>query len=647
MALTRVSRVLTIAALFLAPAAASQPAVAAQAAPPTVHRHFKTAIYIAVGDVKQLADRATFDREFARASSQLRFDKVWIEAYRDRVFATDAELERVKRWFREKGIETQGGITPAAGGEGGQFGTFDYEKPEDRAEAERAIRLAARHFDEVILDDFFFYTSKSDADIAAKGDRSWTEYRLAKMREVSRDLIIAPARAENPRVKIIIKYPNWYEHFHGLGYDLAEQPKMFDAIYTGTETRDPIITDQLLQQYESYSIYRYLSNVRPGGNLGGWVDTFSVRSIDRYAEQLWDTLLAKAPEITLFNWTPMSEAKPVDPGERPWAGMRTSFDWDSIARRHPGAGWGTAANEALNIIDAVLGELGRPVGIASYRPAHATGEDFLHNYIGNLGVPIELYPAYPAAAKTILLTEGAAADLEIIAKVERSLRSGADVIVTSGFLKATQGKGFAHLAEWEATGHTIAIDQYFDGYGAGNGVPLIEAGGPPKPVLFPEIRFYTNDSWGIIRSVAAAKGFPMVLMNRYSKGTLYLWTMPENFGDLYNLPQPMLTRIKDYLFDDAPVRIDAPPKVALFTYDNGAFVVENYRDEAATVTISVAGAPAALREITQTQRLAPIAERAPADNFSRRRDARPQRRSFTILIPPHSFRLFKPEGAGR
>src|SRR5206468_10858153 len=211
MALSRVVRVLACAALFFGAAGASVAQAASSRA--LAHRHFKTAIYIAVGDVKRLADRATFDREFARASSQLRFDKVWIEAYRDRVFATDAELDRVKRWFGEKGVETQGGITLAAGGTGGQFGTFDYEKAEDRVEAERAVRIAARHFDQVILDDFFFYTSKSDADIAAKGNRSWTQYRLEKMRQVSRDIVMGPAHAVNPRIKMIVKYPNWYEHF--------------------------------------------------------------------------------------------------------------------------------------------------------------------------------------------------------------------------------------------------------------------------------------------------------------------------------------------------------------------------------------------------------------------------------------------------
>jgi hypothetical protein len=96
-------------------------------------------------------------------------------------------------------------------------------------------------------------------------------------------------------------------------------------------------------------------------------------------------------------------------------------------------------------------------------------------------------------------------------------------------------------------------------------------------------------------------------MNKYSKGTLFLWTMPENFGDLYNLPQPMITRIKQYLFGDLPVQIDAPDHVALFTYDNGAFIVENYRDDSANVRIDRKG------------RATPEA----------------------VTIPPHSFRVFR------
>lgn len=583
------------------------PATAALAAPHHAYHHFKTAIYIPVGVTIRLSDPAEFNREFARVSSQLDFDKVYIEGYRGRTFATDAQLETVKHEFQSKGIETAGGVTFDAGSSGGQFNTLDYENPVDRATAERASRLMARHFDELILDDFFFYNTKSDADIAAKGNRSWTDYRIDKMHEAARDLVLGPAKQVNPHIKVIIKFPNWYEHFQGSGFDLADEAHMFDGIYTGTETRDPVITDQLLQQYESYEIIRYFDNVRPDrGNGGGWVDTYSIRSVDRYAEQLWDTEFAKAPQIVLFEWSAMASDRPATAGERPWGSAHTSFDWNGIAAAHPNAGWATAANAALHIADSALDGMGNPIGIASYRPPHATGEDFLHNYLGNLGIPIELYPSYPAQAHTIILTEAAAGDPDIISKLKASLRGGANVIVTSGFLKATQGRGFEDLAEWNATGNIVNINQYFDGFGAGNGTELAEAG-KDKPVLFPQVRFYTNDSWGIIRGVAAAKGFPIVVMNKYSKGTLYLWTMPENFGDLYNLPQPMITRIKQYLFGDLPVQIDAPDHVALFTYDNGAFIVENYRDDSANVRID------------------------------RKGQAMPE----AVTIPPHSFRVFR------
>ena len=62
---------------------------------------------------------------------------------------------------------------------GGQFKSFCYTDPKDRAFIQSAAELAARHFDEVIQDDFFFVTTKNDSDIAAKGDdgKSWTQFR--------------------------------------------------------------------------------------------------------------------------------------------------------------------------------------------------------------------------------------------------------------------------------------------------------------------------------------------------------------------------------------------------------------------------------------------------------------------------------------
>lgn len=647
----RAIRVLLVAASLMAmlpPGAAAAGAEGVTAAP-GAYRNFAVAIYIPVSVTRRLAEPQALGREFERISSEVHFDRVYLETYRGGQFADEASLARIKAFFASRGIAVSGGITLAKGGHGGQFGTFDYESPPDRAECRRAVEMAARNFDEVILDDFFFYTSKSDADIAAKGGRSWTEYRLAKMRAVTQELVLGPARAANPRVKMIIKYPNWYEHFQALGYDLDLEAKRFDYIYTGTETRDPVLTDQLLQQYESYLIFRYLDNIRPGGgDRGGWVDTFSTRYVDRYAEQLWDTLFAKAPEITLFNWAALAAPEPVAPGDRAaWSAERTSFDWDAMlhsgagsAGSGPPAGWARVAGYSLAQVDRVLDRLGRPIGIASYKPYQSDGEDFLHDYLGNIGLPIELLPEFPRTAGTVLLTESAKADVAIVAKIRRHLRAGGDVVITSGLLQALRGRGIEDIAEIEPTGRRIAVHEYFAGYGAGDGARLDGPAGERHDILWPEIRFHTNDSWALVRGVAEAHGVPILLMNRYSRGILYVLAIPDNVGDLYDVPQPVTNVIRSYLQADFPVRIDAPARVSLFAYDNGAFVVESFRAEPITVRVSVAHP--GLRDLVTGE--APVAEERGGDapNGSRGAAApdREARTTYSVAVAPHSYRAF-------
>src|SRR5579871_5743865 len=624
---------------------------AEEATPLGHYKNFKTAIYITVYSTKAFSDPKKLEQEFNRAMGQVKFDKVYLEVYRDKNFCDESTLEGIKKFFTDHGVEVWGGITlSAGGGKGGQFGTFDFAKPADRAECKKAVEIAARHFDHVILDDFFFYTSKSDEDIKAKGKRSWTQYRLDTMREASKNLVLGPARKINPKIKMIIKYPNWYEHFQGLGYDLEKESQMFDFIYTGTETRDPYITDQLLQQYESYNIVRYFNNIRPdGGNLGGWVDTYTIRYVDRYPEQLWDTLLAKAPEITLFNWYPAAESKGVDPGVRKaWENMDTSFNWNEMVKSFKPmegdtapAGWGRVAGYALEKIDQVLGKLGKPIGIASYKPYQSTGEDFLHNYLGNVGIPIELYPEYPKDANTILLTESAKFDPQIVAKIKKSLTEGKNVFITSGLLGALQDKGIRDIIEAEPTGRTVLIHDFINGFGAGNGTYLNDPKHDNPSMLFPELRFFTNDAWGIIRGVASAKGYPIVLMNHYSKGIIYILTIPENISDLYNMPQEVLASIKGYLQADFPVRIDAPAQVALFAYDNNSFVVESFRPDPCDVTITLPGADGKVKDATTEESLVPLPQATPdPHNWWAKQNPTPPKSDFEIRIPPHSYKVF-------
>ncbi len=607
---------------------------------------FDTAIYIPVMMVRRLADPAIRQREWDTISRQLKVDKVYIESERDRMLADDQTLEDLKKFFTDHGVRVAGGIT-YSDNNGGQFHSFCYTNPDDRAFVQRVAELTARHFDEIILDDFFFVTTKNASDIAAKGNRTWSQFRLDLMDDVAENLLLKPARAVNPKVKITIKFPNWYEHFQGLGFDLDKESRLFDGIYTGTETRDPGLTDQFLQQYESYQILRYFENIAPGRNGGGWVDTFSVRYVDRYAEQLWDTAFAKPREITLFNWAALLQ--PIQPGERPWQGLPTSFDFFKIMP--PFRGFGAAmdtppptmarvAGAALAQVNTFLGQLGQPIGIKSYKPHHSSGEDFLPNYLGMIGLPIDLSPAFPSEADLVLLTESAKFDPDIVAKIKAQLNAGKSVVITSGLLHALQGKGIEDIVEVEYTERRIIADGYTTGFGSGNRSGLgddARAAG----VLFPEIRFYTNDAWALVSAMSDNVGFPLLLMDRYGKGVLYVWTMPDNFHHLYRLPPAVTSAFKDVLMKGFFVRIDGPSEVALFAYDNNTFIVESFLDHESDVKVSVAGAFTKLRNLV-TGEVFSGQEPPPASPWLRRPDQE-KRTVFHVHVLPHSYLVFAAE----
>jgi hypothetical protein len=627
------------------------------------YRSFIVSTYVIQGTVQGLMkgnpDPA---QSWATLTRNLKIDKIYIEVMRNHTLVDEAGLEKLKKFYQDQGVQVCGGLAYSISESNGYQG-FDYADPENREFAQKAAEMAARHFDEILLDDYYFFDRKTDYDIKAKGSKSWTQYRLEAMRDVTENLIVKPAKAVNPKCKIIIKMANWYDQYASMGNDTEKVPLISDGLFSGTESRLWVGQEQHLQPYLSYDIMRFMDNLRPGVNKGGWVDQGGSSPIDRYSEQLLDTVFARCPEMCCFHYSGMLGATRGSTN-RTWADQPTSLNLAEVQKTlDPNATsplFADIAAYTLGQVDKVLVNVGRPVGIKCYTPYHATGEEFLHDYLGMIGLPMDIFPQFPTDAGMVLLTEQAKWDPDIIHKIQGQLEAGKSVAVTSGFVRAMKGKGIEDLCELEATGVTVPVRRFT--FAGGPGAPLrggrgmARREGEPDPfeasrdILIPEIKYpnvLTHDAWGDALGISpGGTTYPVVLSCDYSKGKLYVLTIPSDPADLYALPPAVLSVIRAALGSSEPIRIDnAPAQVALFRYDNNTFIVQNYLPTPAEVTVSVNGTAAQIHNLLTADDIAP----APAagrgagggfGGFRGRGPAVPPRTSFTFTVLPHSYMAF-------
>ena len=111
------------------------------------------------------------------------------------------------------------------------------------------------------------------------------------------------------------------------------------------------------------------------------------------------------------------------------------------------------------------------------------------------------------------------------------MTDGKTVITTSGLLKYIQDK-LDDIVELRYTDRKALVQDFTAGT-----FRLIHT---EKPVLIPQIQYLTNDSWEIVSGIDGANGWPILHNADYSKGHLYVLTIPDNFADLYDLPAEVL-----------------------------------------------------------------------------------------------------------
>ena len=150
----------------------------AQAKSKAMFKNFKVSTYIRAQDIARMDDDKFLKDTWETVSSQVDLDKIYLETHRDAFIVPEKTLLKVKKFFLQKGLEVGGGITYTRS-EPTDFETYSYARENERQQVKEIAEYTAKHFDDFILDDFFFIDLKNDDEIAAKekSGKSWTEYR--------------------------------------------------------------------------------------------------------------------------------------------------------------------------------------------------------------------------------------------------------------------------------------------------------------------------------------------------------------------------------------------------------------------------------------------------------------------------------------
>lgn len=535
----------------------------------------KLSVYITAQAVDRLL---TFEAGRREAISVLKANgitKAYVEVYRSGLAISPDVLQSVSDFLKKNGFEVAGGIATVPGDDigvkqAGRLGWFNWQNKKTQEDLKGVIEQSAPVFDEFIIDDFLCTADTSLESITARGDQSWSQYRRDLMVRLSRELFIEPAQKVNPDIQMIIKYPQWYDRYHLFGYDVARQPKIFDKVWIGTESRGQYTPGfGYVQPYESFVNYCWMASLS-GEKMGGaWFDHIDCTGED-FIDQSYQSVLGGAKELILFNYFNFTEG-------------------------HPG-------EHLLRMQLGYLADLAKTIdkspvyGIPAYKPPNsdAGGDLYIYDYIGMLGIPLLPVSEYPGNEPVLFLPAQAAEDTLIFQKIKQSLNKGSRIIMTTGFLKyCRNAESLADLAgiKWPVNGSSTNSKILVDG----KKTVSIERGIDLESV------FEIADANMLLKVLIDNREVPYLSMNKERNIVIlnshtFSQTDFENMGELLLCPRPLgildinenwANTIRNAFIEQLSFRMDAPPRVTFQPFGNHDFMIQNYNKEEVKVILTL------------------------------------------------------------
>ena len=521
--------------------------------------HLQTALYCTGNDVAQLLTKPE-DRKAALAYfAPLRISKVYLQDDRGEQSSL-ATYREIVADLKAQGLEVSGAVVPA-----GEKGPLCYNDPKDMAALEARVRVLAQVFDEIIVDDWLFTTCTCAKCLAGRGNESWADYRSRLVSEQSKKHLIDIAKQVSPRVRVIIKYPNWYEGHRRNGYDVARQSPQFDGVSVGIETRQRATHDQHIPIYSGYVFQKWI-----GGDAGAkwrsaWLDNYDMQGADNdYLAEVWQAVLAQTPEIIFWCAGVLHPPAPA------------AANYPALAKMMPE-------------FDRLAGLLHGPArGIAIHLPLGSVGEYNVFGYLGMIGLPMAPRTTFPADTKTAIFTQHSLRDPRLAEELLARIRTGKEVFLTWPLLQSLKDSEVGRAFNVIGQGGSVTSATFRVRENLWDAKP-VEAG---RPFAFPKIE---TSTWPYVREVALLRedaDFGVLLKSPYLEGSIDVLNLPENTYDLLRLPEPVLNAIRRCFFEELGVRLVGPGGVALYPFGDRQYVLYNMNDGPAKLALRFpVGAP--------------------------------------------------------
>jgi hypothetical protein len=514
--------------------------------------HLRYAIFFTHEDLENLlSDDAKF-RETMSYFAPVKIEKAYLEG-NSRGDEEIALMKNVSERFRAMGIKTAGAMVPVAE----KGGPMCYNNPTDLALLEKRMRALATIFDEIILDDWLFTICTCEKCMTERGNLSWADYRTKLIVEKSKQYIINPAKEVNPRVNVIIKYPNWYEGHRQNGYDVYNETLLYDKMAVGIETRISETQDQHIPIYSGYVFQKWWASVAPSKWVGSWLDNYGMKGGSNYYNaQVWQAVMAQTPEIIL--WC-AGQLYPSNPSSDVYP--------DFV--------------KALPEFDKVAGMLkGSSRGVPMYLPYGSTGEYNIFGYLGMIGIPVTPVAEFPTESQNAIFTLHSLQDTQLATGMIKRLKDGHDVFMTWALWKKLEKSELKNTFSLIPHGGSITSSEFRIREGWDDQVIKSD-----KPFTFPRIETTT---WPGVRDVAVVEedyDMAVFLRTQYLNGTIYVLNMPDNSYDLQRLPTETLNLIRRAFSKELGFTLQSPGSVGCYLYGQKQYVLYNMGDKEAPVSL--------------------------------------------------------------